>query len=72
MDLQVEFTDKEITPWAGILMLRKMLDKMEFDACLGQLCLPEQGSNRGYSSCQLIKQFMTVYGVVPINLSTLK
>lgn len=59
MDYKIEFTDKEITPWGGILMLKKMLDKMEFDNCLNSLCLPEQGSNRGYSASQLIKQFMT-------------
>jgi hypothetical protein len=59
MDYKIEFTDKEITPWAGILMLKKMLDKMDFKSCLDVLDLPEQGSNRGYSSDQLIKQFMT-------------
>lgn len=59
MDYKIEYTDKEITPWAGILMLRKMLDRMEFDSCLETLALPAQGSNRGYSSHQLIKQFMT-------------
>jgi hypothetical protein len=40
-------------------MLKKMLDKMDFDSCLEGLDLPEQGYNRGYSSNQLIKQFMT-------------
>lgn len=59
MDYKIEFTDKEITPWAGILMLKKMLEKMDFDSCLDGLDLPEQGSNRGYSSHQLIKQFIT-------------
>lgn len=59
MDIKIEFTDKEITPWAGILLLKNMLDKMDFDACLDHLDLPEQGSNRGYSSSQLIKQFIT-------------
>lgn len=59
MDFQIEFTDKEVTPWAGILMLKKMLDRMGFDECLDALPLPTQGSNRGYSADQLIKQFMT-------------
>jgi Transposase DDE domain group 1 len=58
-DFQIEFTDKEITPWAGILMLKKMLDRMNFDSCLKELDLPVQGSNRGYCPHQLIKQFMT-------------
>lgn len=59
MDFGIEFTDKEITPWSGILMLKKMLDRMNFDDCISSLELPAQGSNRGYASDQLIKQFMT-------------
>jgi hypothetical protein len=59
MDFKIEFTDKEISPWSGILLMVKMLKKMEFDQCLSQLDLPKQGSNRGYEPAQLIKQFIT-------------
>ncbi|MCX8079795.1 MAG: transposase [Bacteroidia bacterium] len=59
MDYKIEFTDKEIPPWSGILMMVKMLERMDFDACLNDLPLPPQGSNRGYPPHQLIKQFMT-------------
>lgn len=59
MDFKIEYTDKEITPWSGILLLKKMVDKMRLDECLRTLSLPQQGSNRGYSPEQLIKQFMT-------------
>jgi len=59
MEYKIEFTDREITPWSGILLLIKMLDKMQFDKCLSSLKLPMQGSNRGYNPIQLIKQFMT-------------
>lgn len=41
MDFQIEFTDKEVTLWAGILILKKMLDKMDFDGCLEALNLPQ-------------------------------
>lgn len=58
MDIKIAYTDKEITPWGGILLMKKMLDRMEFDTCLDGLPLPAQGSNRGYSPDQLIKQFM--------------
>ncbi len=58
-DYKIEFTDKEISPWSGLLLLIKMLDKMQFEEILGELSLPAQGSNRGYSPEQLIKQFMT-------------
>lgn len=59
MDFKIEFTNKELTPWSGILLLIKMLDKMQFDALLDSLPLPAQGSNRGYKPKQLIKQFMS-------------
>lgn len=59
MELKIEFTNKEITPWGGMVLLKKMTDKMDFDSILSQLDLPIQGSNRGYSPAQLIKQFMT-------------
>ncbi|UKJ08392.1 IS1380 family transposase [Solitalea lacus] len=59
LDLKIDFTDKEITPWSGIVLLKKMLDRMEFEAALDRLPLPAPGSNRGYSPHQLIQQFMT-------------
>jgi len=59
MDFKIEYTNKEITPWSGILMVIKMLERMQFDQCLSGLDLPEKGSNRGYKPDQLVKQFMT-------------
>jgi hypothetical protein len=46
MDFKIEYTDKEITPWSGILLLKNMVDKMRLDECLRTLSLPQQGSNR--------------------------
>lgn len=59
MDYKIEFTNKEISPWSGILMMIRMLERMDFEASLNRLSLPPQGSNRGYSPAQLVKQFMT-------------
>lgn len=59
MSLQISFTDKEITPWSGTILLKKMLDRMNLDEQLDKLSLPAQGSNRGYAPSQLVKQFMT-------------
>ena len=47
MDLKIEFTDKELTPWAGISLLKNMTDRMGFESFLKGLDLPLQGSNRG-------------------------
>ena len=56
--LKIEFTDKEITPWGGIAILQKMMDKMSFLQVLKDAPLPAQGSNRGYDPVQLIVQFI--------------
>ncbi len=57
-DLKIEFTDKEITPWGGIAILQKMMDKMSFTEFLNNTALPQQGSNRGYDPVQIILQFI--------------
>lgn len=59
MDFKIEYTDKEITPWSGLVLMKKMIEKMGFDQLLSQSNLPQPGSNRGYSPEQLIQQFMT-------------
>lgn len=59
MNLKIEFTDKEITPWGGIVLLKKMLDKIGFEKMLSEIDLPQPKSNRGYSSTQLLTSFIT-------------
>ena len=59
MEFKIGFTNKEITLWAGILMLKLMTDKIGFNDKLEELEIPESGSNRGYKSKQLVQQFMT-------------
>ena len=58
-ELKIAFTDKEITPWGGVAMMSRMLEKMGFDEMLESLQLPAPGSNRGYGPEQLVKQFLT-------------
>jgi len=47
LGLKIAFTDKEITSWSGIVLLKKMLDRINFDEQLNKLPLPLQDSNRG-------------------------
>lgn len=58
MDLKIEFTDKEITPWGGLILMKKLLDYIGFKEYLREIGLPERGSNRGYDSVQIITSFM--------------
>jgi hypothetical protein len=58
MGFELRFTDKEITPWGGIELLRRMLDHIGFRTALEEVGLPQPGSNRGYAPTQLVLQFM--------------
>ena len=53
-DLELRFTDNEISPWGGLAVLFKMLEKRGVGEALSSCPLPRQGSNRGYSPEQLI------------------
>jgi hypothetical protein len=56
-ELKISFTDKEITPWGGLSLLRQMLERIEIEKVLEEVRLPQQGSNRGYDPKQLIPNF---------------
>lgn len=72
MDFELRFTDKEITAWGGMAIMKRMLDHLGFDAALSAAGLPQPGSNRGYRPEQLITQFMLSTGVVPTDLNMAK
>jgi len=57
-DLKIEFTDKEITPWGGMVLMQKMITKMGFEPVLKRSALPTQGSNRGCRPEQLFLSFL--------------
>ena len=57
-ELQLSFSDKEITPWGGMALMSRMLQKIGFREALERVHLPIQGSNRGYCPAQLIEQFL--------------
>ena len=58
MDLKLVFTDKEITPWSGMIFMKKLLDRTGLITQLESCELPTQGSNRGYNPIQLIICFL--------------
>jgi len=58
MPIEIEYTDREITPWGGVAILIKMLEKMDFSEVLRTLGLPEQKSNRGYSPEKIITSYI--------------
>ena len=58
MNLKLAFTNKEITPWSGMVFMKKLLDQTGIFTELIGSELPEQRSNRGYDPIQLITSFM--------------
>ena len=58
MSFELQFSDKEITAWGGMGLMKRMLDHLDFDGALRASGLPQPGSNRGYRPEQLIVQFM--------------
>ena len=58
MEFDLRFTDKEITAWGGMGLMKRMLDHLGFESALAAAELPQPGSNRGYPPEQLITQFM--------------
>lgn len=53
-DCDIKFVNKEITPFGGLSLFFKMLEKCHFAKRLEQSSIPVQGSNRGYKPLQLI------------------
>lgn len=45
MNIDLRFTDKEITAWGGMGLMKRMLDHLGFDAALAGCGLPQPGSN---------------------------
>ena len=57
-DLELGFCDKNITPFGGMVLMKKMMDHLGFPSLLKSLTLPQPRSNRGYDPTQLMIQFM--------------
>jgi hypothetical protein len=59
MELKIAFTDKEITPWGGMVLLKNMLDQIGLGEVVNSCSdLPGPGSNRGYCSLTIIEAFL--------------
>jgi len=55
--IKIGYTDKEITPFGGMILMKQMLEKIGIKEALEEMRLPEQGSNRGTDPIQLVINF---------------
>jgi len=59
MEFEIAYSNKEVTPWGGMVLLRQMLKKMNFSRMVESCTsLPQPGSNRGYKPLSVIESFM--------------
>ncbi len=57
--MEIRYSDKSITSWGGLELLKRMLQKTGIQEKLQSLeSLPKQGSNRGYDPVQLLISFI--------------
>lgn len=57
VNLPIEYSDKSVTPFGGMSLLKRFIDKIGVDAFLDKLALPQPGSNRGYAPANIVKSF---------------
>lgn len=57
-DFEIRFTNREVTAWGGLALLKRMLDVIGFRTAAQSWDLPQPGSNRGYPPIQIIEQFI--------------
>ena len=56
--MNVEFTDKKISPWGGIHLFKELYSRLNLREFLGSLPLPSKGSNRSIDPRDIIESFM--------------
>lgn len=57
--MKVVFTDKKVTAWGGMKLMKDMLNSIKIKEFMSGLDLPEKRSNRGYEAMQIIECFWT-------------
>lgn len=57
VNLPIEYSDKQVTPFGGMSLLKRFLDKVEVKEYLQSVPLPESGSNRGYDPSAIVQSF---------------
>lgn len=55
--LPIEYTDRKVTPFGGMRLMKDLLDKLKIREYLKELDLPKKGSNRAYEAYEIIEGF---------------
>jgi hypothetical protein len=57
VNLPIEYSSKQVTPFGGMSLLKRVIDRLGVREKLQSLSLPAKGSNRSYSSTHIIESF---------------
>lgn len=57
VNLPIEYSDKQVTPFGGMSLMKRFIDRTGIRDYLRKLDLPQPGSNRGYDPKQIIESF---------------
>lgn len=57
MSLEVQYSDKEVSPWGGLILMKQLLDKSGIRNKLLELNLPQSTSNNSIDSISIVESF---------------
>lgn len=57
-ELRIEYTDKSVTAWGGMKLMKELVKSMGIKEFMQGLSLPVRGSNRGYNPVDIVESFM--------------
>lgn len=57
VNLPIEYSDKAVTPFGGMSLLKRFLDQTQIMEYLSTASLPAPGSNRGYDPVDIVTSF---------------
>jgi len=57
VNLPIEYSDKQVTPFGGMSLMKRFVDQTSIRDYMKELDLPQPGSNRGYDPIHIIESF---------------
>lgn len=57
MALQIQFSDKQVSPWSGLILMKEILDRTGVSKKLSELNLPQSRSNNSIDSITIVESF---------------
>src|SRR5580693_1425664 len=55
--MQIEYSDKQVSPWGGLILMKDILDRSGIRDKLRMLGLPESKSNNSISAIHIVESF---------------